>query len=329
MRDSLRWGLAAARRLAGRRPVLTYWLLATSFAALILPVGLMLFGRYPNAISEIAERSGGDLNTNILYSVPIAARVQGGLPLVLLFLAQPATPLLAAFLTAWLIGRDRVRDLVLRYRFWAPGIGWRRGLPIWLAAIGTLAGIKLLTGYLTSQTSQPGTWPDFHWTADAHSLTFWFLLATSLFFDGGGLMEETGWRGFAFPELLKRWSPLRTAIVVGVLWQFWHIPVKLNILVAGPVPLLKFYLPFTLFTVLTSIVFMDFYNRLGGSTLIGIALHGLTNDSSGLAGSIGNDLSDKASDLHTLVTLIPLILAVVLLLLKDGERLGAREEQVQ
>jgi hypothetical protein len=105
--------------------------------------------------------------------------------------------------------------------------------------------------------------------------------------------------------------------------------VKLNLLLAGPVPFLQFYLPFTLFTVLTSIVFAYFYNRLGGSTLIGIALHGLTNDSSGLAGRIGNDLSDKASDLHTLVTLVPLTLVVLLLLLKDGERLGARVEQVK
>lgn len=313
------------RQLARRRPVVTYWLFATAFAGLILPGGLLLFRLYPNAISEIAALSGGDLKTNILYSFPIAARVPGGLPLALLLLAQPATPLLAAFLTAWLIGRDRLRELISRYRFWAPEIGWRRGLPIWLSAIATLVGIRLLTGALTAQTSQPGTWPDFHWTADLGSLTFWFLLATSLFFDGGGLMEETGWRGFAFPELLKRWSPLRTAIIVGVLWSFWHIPVKLNLLLAGPVPFLQFYLPFTLFTVLTSIVFMYFYNRLGGSTLIGIALHGLTNDSSGLAGSLGRDLSDQASDLHALVALVPLILVAVVLLWMSGESLGARE----
>jgi membrane protease YdiL (CAAX protease family) len=240
------------RRVAQHRPVLTYWLLATVFAALMLPLGLVLVRRYPNAVRDIAELSGGDLKTNILYSFPIAARVHGGLPLALFFLAQPATPLLAAYLTAWLIGRDRVRDLISRYRFWAPEIGWRHGLRTWFWAIGTLVGIKLLTGGLTAQTSQPGTWPDFHWTADPLSLTFWFLLVTSLFFDGGGLMEETGWRGFASPELLKRWSPLRAAIVVGVLWSFWHIPVKLDLLLAGLVPFLQFYVPFTLFTVLTT-----------------------------------------------------------------------------
>jgi membrane protease YdiL (CAAX protease family) len=39
---------------------------------------------------------------------------------------------------------------------------------------------------------------------------------------GGGLLEETGWTGFAVPQLRNRYSILSTGLIVGVLWGIWH-----------------------------------------------------------------------------------------------------------
>jgi uncharacterized protein len=39
---------------------------------------------------------------------------------------------------------------------------------------------------------------------------------------GGGLLEETGWTGFAVPQLRKRYSILPAGLIVGVLWGIWH-----------------------------------------------------------------------------------------------------------
>ncbi|MFQ3579920.1 MAG: CPBP family glutamic-type intramembrane protease [Bacteroidales bacterium] len=39
---------------------------------------------------------------------------------------------------------------------------------------------------------------------------------------GGGLFEETGWTGFAVPQLRKRYSILSTGLIVGILWGIWH-----------------------------------------------------------------------------------------------------------
>jgi len=39
-----------------------------------------------------------------------------------------------------------------------------------------------------------------------------------------GVGEETGWRGFALPELQKRFSPLTASLIIGVIWAAWHIP---------------------------------------------------------------------------------------------------------
>jgi membrane protease YdiL (CAAX protease family) len=39
---------------------------------------------------------------------------------------------------------------------------------------------------------------------------------------GGGLLEETGWTGFAVPRLRQRHSIVSTGFVVGIFWGIWH-----------------------------------------------------------------------------------------------------------
>ncbi|WP_371805104.1 CPBP family intramembrane glutamic endopeptidase [Candidatus Lokiarchaeum ossiferum] len=41
---------------------------------------------------------------------------------------------------------------------------------------------------------------------------------------GGSIGEEFGWRGYAIPELQKQFNAYTSALIVGFLWAFWHIP---------------------------------------------------------------------------------------------------------
>jgi membrane protease YdiL (CAAX protease family) len=50
----------------------------------------------------------------------------------------------------------------------------------------------------------------------------------NIFVDPGPWGEETGWRGFALPRLLIRFSPLTAAIILGVIWAVWHAPAFLT-----------------------------------------------------------------------------------------------------
>jgi hypothetical protein len=51
----------------------------------------------------------------------------------------------------------------------------------------------------------------------------WFTTAR-IFLDPGPWGEETGWRGFALPRLLKLFSPLSAALLLGAIWGIWHVP---------------------------------------------------------------------------------------------------------
>ena len=41
---------------------------------------------------------------------------------------------------------------------------------------------------------------------------------------GGPLGEEIGWRGYLFRKLCLRLNPLLAAVMVGIVWAGWHIP---------------------------------------------------------------------------------------------------------
>jgi membrane protease YdiL (CAAX protease family) len=45
-----------------------------------------------------------------------------------------------------------------------------------------------------------------------------------IFFLGGPLQEEFGWRGYAFEHLRERYSALVAAILAGLMWGLWHLP---------------------------------------------------------------------------------------------------------
>jgi|SRR5579864_1417329 len=63
---------------------------------------------------------------------------------------------------------------------------------------------------------------DFH--AIFVSAPLLLLTTPNIFVDPGPWGEETGWRGFALPRLLTRFSPLTAALILGVIWGIWHTP---------------------------------------------------------------------------------------------------------
>jgi len=102
----------------------------------------------------------------------------------------------------------------------------------------------------------------------------------ALLLNQGGLLEELGWRGFALPYLMRRYSPLVATLIVGICWTFWHFPREVPSLISGQqsIPtLLLGQLQFMGACVGLSVVITYFVNITGGSVLPAIMWHGLFN----------------------------------------------------
>lgn len=98
------------------------------------------------------------------------------------------------------------------------------------------------------------------------------------FFDNlvrGPLGEELGWRGFALNELQKKYSPLKSSLIIGVLWGFWHTPLWFASGYTG-VNLIK-YMVFFMIGILSFSIIITFFYNLNKNLVIPIIAHQLFN----------------------------------------------------
>jgi uncharacterized protein len=103
-----------------------------------------------------------------------------------------------------------------------------------------------------------------------------------VFFMGGPLAEEPGWRGFALPRLQRRYGPLQGTLLLGVLWACWHLPHFLTPAQhGGPgTGFATFAANFPIFVLLATalaIIFTWVFNHTEGSLLIAILMHTSVN----------------------------------------------------
>ncbi len=119
------------------------------------------------------------------------------------------------------------------------------------------------------------------YTNDAQNLALSFTSLGPLFLAfldhlvRGPTGEELGWRGYALNELQKRYSPLRSALIVGILWGFWHTPLWFASGYAG-LNLIKYIVLFMIGILSFSIIVTLFYN-LNKNLIIPIVVHQIFN----------------------------------------------------
>jgi hypothetical protein len=102
-----------------------------------------------------------------------------------------------------------------------------------------------------------------------------FALAVLVTATSGPMGEELGWRGFVLNELQIRFSPFASALIVGVVWGFWHTPLWLISGYTG-VQLAAYALCFMVGIMSVSMVMTVFYNRYR-NILVAMWIHFLFN----------------------------------------------------
>jgi len=198
-----------------------------------------------------------------------------------------------------------VLNLLSRYKPWRAGVTAKEGITLYAVllfaeimvtfALIALAGVNhgatevdRIIGFLR---------------LDAPLVFFGlFLLATTT--EMGAFYEELGWRGYGYPVLVGRMgSPLKAAVVGAPIGQF-----------------LVDQADFVLGSVSLTILIVYFVNRLGGSIIPAILIHGWSNYILDATSGAGGELRHPF-DTFSVVKII--IAAVVVVL--AGSNLGRRQ----
>jgi uncharacterized protein len=235
------------------------------------------------------------------WVIPLAAAHQvvhrgAGWPTHYPSLLGPA--IAAVVVTAWTKGRPGLRDLGARLVRWRVAPRW------WLVAVSPAAFLTL--GLIAMRvTGKPmpavGDFGRFSGTP-AIGLVGVFLLITFV----GSLGEETGWRGYALPQLQRRFSPLTATVILAPLWFLWHLPQFAVIGTyrdLGPTAYVGMLLGLTC----GAIVLTWLYNRSGGSILLVIVWHGVYN----FVGATQAATGTLAAIVSTLIMVQGIILVVL------------------
>lgn len=196
-------------------------------------------------------------NGVIALAGPLAALIAEGRP-------GGWGPLVAAIVVAALHGRGALGDLarsMVKARF---------PLPLYLAAlalipaiVGAAQGVAWLAGEEIPASEA---------LANPVSLPIAFVW---IFFLGGPLQEEAGWRGTATRRMQTMWGGLAASLATGAAWGVWHLPL--------------FYMPreeiyynqpiwgLMISTILLSVLLGWIYNATGHSLLAAMIMHATWN----------------------------------------------------
>lgn len=187
-------------------------------------------------------------------------------------------PALAAIIVASLAyGRQGLRELLGRL------LRWQVGIHLYLIALFLPVLVIILAVTINNLTG--GASPDFSTASfpfgPAETPLWQKVLILFLIFILGfdGLGEELGWRGFALPNLLERYSPLLSSLILGALWAVWHFPYALTEgTFLSDVPLHWFFINLLALSIIYTWIFIN----TNGSLLLPLLFHAAGNTTSNL-----------------------------------------------
>ncbi|MEM2099344.1 MAG: type II CAAX endopeptidase family protein [Candidatus Bathyarchaeia archaeon] len=180
----------------------------------------------------------------------------------------PFGPFVAAFLITYIQeGYEGVKKLLIRG--FNPGISKVWYIPafiLWPA----IAGISMLMVLLNE-----GTIPELTVLSQPWMILWNFVY---IFFLGGPLQEEFGWRGYALSHLQARHSALVSSVVLGVVWAVWHLPLNFMYWLGPQYQTgLAWFTSTVILFVFVSILFTWLYNNTGGSIFVALIFHTMLN----------------------------------------------------
>ena len=183
------------------------------------------------------------------------------------FILHTFGPALAAIAVTGVIeGKTGLQGLRNRVRQWRVG-------SLWLLFIFAVIPALLMLGVIV----QPGALVGFVGVS-ALTVIRYPLYYFGVWFGGGPLGEEIGWRGFALPRMQPRYGPLWSTLLLGVLWACWHLedfltPAQGGGPGTGWLTFLTTFPIFLTFVLALAIIMTWIFNHTRGSLFAAISAH--------------------------------------------------------
>lgn len=201
------------------------------------------------------------------FTVPLALRSQG---ILNIGFTGPATyiasfgPAFAAIVLTYRVEKMAgLRVLLKKLTQFKAGARWYLLAFLGPGVVGVLAFI--LDAFIAGRP------PNFMWAVNFQTFPLIFLV---VFFLGGPLGEELGWRGYALERLQSGFSYRKANLILGFLWGLWHLPLFfINDTPQVEIPLLGFMLQIMGVTFIYSFI----RGGTGGSVFVAMVFHAASN----------------------------------------------------
>lgn len=184
-------------------------------------------------------------------------------------LAGSFGPSVAALLTAGLTG-GRSSIVSLLKRLFLVKVDWR----VYVVAFFLMPGIGLVFYLILGITAKIALWKI---ATTMIALVPVNALLGGVIFGVGPLGEEMGWRGVLQSRLQRRGNPAATAIIVGLVWAFWHLPAFRFADFRNGLDLSQFVVLYPVSTILIAFVMGHLWRWSHGSLFVAILFHAVLN----------------------------------------------------
>ena len=232
-------------------------------------------------------------------------------PIPFLVLMGYGPTIAALIVTELLEGKSGIRALLGQLLRWRVGIQW------FLIAIFGMAGLFFLAYQLSIWLGYPP--PAMPEMPMSPLLAVPVLFLVSLLING----EEVGWRGFAFPRLQARYSPLTASLILDVVWAAFHLPLFWTL---GSTQAEQPMVGFLLGILASSIIVTWLYNNTGGSLLIVVLFHASINTWSQVIPGI-DTAHTGVGPIYWLVTGLTVVTAVLIILVYGAKTLTGKPDK--
>ena len=170
------------------------------------------------------------------------------------------TPAISAIaLTGYYAGRSGIRQLLSRLKIWRVNGKW------WIAAVFVYPVLLVAAGLFYNLLYPQSA-------VQLLEISVGGLIANLIFLTIASLGEEIGWRGVALPSLQKKYLPLISSAILGLLWAAWHLPFWVLIGTLSQYGWAYFIMNF-LFIVPTTFFITWVFNQTKGSLLLPVVFH--------------------------------------------------------